>query len=540
MSVLVCVFLIAWGWSAGLFDSEPLMIIGALEASLILGFLASLRERDRAGPVIIIGLFFGLGLWGSHFGGWVGSTLLFYANALVLAAGLLGRLAMWAVTAASLLAHFGLAWATQPLPLAASLPSAIPTTGALLGIAFLVDFVLDALQRAVSRLQLARQSAESEAAERAQAQAELREREQIYRVLVEQASDVIFTVGLDQRYVFVNPAGVRLSGYSAEELRAMRYTDLVPPEHQARVRFRFLRQFKQGNPITYGEHPFRTRAGELVWLGVNVSLLNEGGRATGFHVIGRDITERRQSEETLRHAQKRESLGIMAGGVAHDFNNLLQVIQGSVGLALRRLPSDDPAARILLNASSATSRASELTRQLLDYSGRGIVRTEPLLVGELVKSMARLIEISLPRSARLSIDIADGLPPVHADRGQVQQVVINLVVNAGEAVVGRGGAVTVTVRRERVEPGDTAWGERTLSPVAPGNYVLLQIEDDGAGMSPATMERIFDPFFTTKFTGRGLGLAAVLGIVRTHRGGLRVESSEGRGSRFRIVLPAIR
>jgi signal transduction histidine kinase len=239
--------------------------------------------------------------------------------------------------------------------------------------------------------------------------------------------------------------------------------------------------------------------------------------------------ERRTLEEQLRQAQKLESLGLLAGGVAHDFNNLLTGILGNASLALEVLDPPEPARTMLLDVVRASERAADLTRQLLAYAGKGRFVVQRVNVSEVVRDIADLICTSIPKLVSLRLDLSDTLPAIEADASQIQQLVMNLVINAGEAMEDRAGSVRVTTGSREIT-GDAA--------LKSGQYVYLEVEDNGSGMDSATLEHIFDPFFTTKFTGRGLGLAAVQGIVRAHRGDISVCSALGVGSTFRILLPA--
>ena len=235
----------------------------------------------------------------------------------------------------------------------------------------------------------------------------------------------------------------------------------------------------------------------------------------------RDITEQRRSEAAVRHAQKLESLGVMAGGIAHDFNNLLAVVMGNASLALEEIPRDTIAAACLEDVKKASERAGELTEQLLAYAGKGELELEEIDVSRLVRDVAELISVSIPKGVMVRYRLEERLPAVTGDASQLRQIVMNLIMNGAEAVGEGDGSVTV---------------ETGCAP-GPDPRVLLRVSDTGCGMDEATRARIFDPFFSTKFAGRGLGLAATLGIVSSHRGSLRVESEPGRGSSFTVLLP---
>ena len=248
--------------------------------------------------------------------------------------------------------------------------------------------------------------------------------------------------------------------------------------------------------------------------------------------------ERRNLEEQLRHAQKLESLGLLAGGVAHDFNNLLTGILGNASLVLELTPPDTQTSGMLRDIIRASERAADLTRQLLAYAGKGKFVIERVDMSELVRDISELLRASVPHTIELALCLETGLPAVEADAGQMQQLVMNLILNAVEATGERPGQVRVSTGVREIRSHDRPMQFRPDSP-RPGVYVSIEVSDDGCGMSESVKSQIFDPFFTTKFTGRGLGLAAALGIARGHKGAIRVESSEGRGSTFTVLLPAL-
>ncbi len=249
------------------------------------------------------------------------------------------------------------------------------------------------------------------------------------------------------------------------------------------------------------------------------------------------LDQRRRADEQMRNAQKLESLGVLAGGIAHDFNNLLVGVLGNAGLALLELPDDSPARQPIRDIEVSAQRAAELTRQMLAYSGRGRFRVEPVDLSAVVEEMSQLLRRVISKQTQLSLRLGRQVPAVVADVTQLRQVVMNLITNASDALGEIGGTVTLetgTVIADREMLASTYLNEE----LPPGPYVYLDVSDTGSGMDAATSARIFEPFFTTKFTGRGLGLAAVLGIVRGHKGAISVESAPHRGTRFRVLLPA--
>ena len=247
--------------------------------------------------------------------------------------------------------------------------------------------------------------------------------------------------------------------------------------------------------------------------------------------------ERRNLEEQLRHAQKLESLGLLAGGVAHDFNNLLTGILGNASLVVEILKPEPAIRGMLEEIVRAGERAADLTRQLLAYAGKGRFIVEAVDVSGLVLDISELIRTSVPRTIDLALDLRGELPTIEADPSQVQQLVMNLILNAVEATGERPGCVRVSTSLHEVRRGDAIVHFRP-DPPAPGRYIRIEVRDDGCGMSESVKQQIFDPFFTTKFLGRGLGLAAALGIVRGHKGAIGVESVENLGSTFTVLLPA--
>ncbi len=253
-----------------------------------------------------------------------------------------------------------------------------------------------------------------------------------------------------------------------------------------------------------------------------------------------DITERSLQEESLRQTQKLESLGLLAGGIAHDFNNLLTAIRGNLELASLRLPRGHEAAENFSLAEIAVDRAADLTRQLLAYSGQGDMHRKPMDLNALVLDMARILSVSLPAGTEIEWDLGEGLPPTLGDQAQLQQVVMNLITNAADAQAEKGGAITLRTRGLELSPGDARLQCHPSQSLSPGRYVVLEVRDTGCGMTPEVLARIFDPFFTTKAKGRGLGLSAMLGIVRRHQGNIQVTSEPGVGTAFALCFPAAR
>lgn len=272
--------------------------------------------------------------------------------------------------------------------------------------------------------------------------------------------------------------------------------------------------------------------------------LDRDGRLVKMFGTIQDITDRKRSEEErykleqqMQHAQKLESLGVLAGGIAHDFNNILMSILGHAELAMMRMSPASPARNNLSSIEQAAHRAADLSRQMLAYSGKGRFVLENIDLGELVTEMMHMLEVSISKCVVLRLNLAAGLPPVQIDATQVRQVLMNLVINASEAIGEKSGVISISTGAMQCDRSylSSAWLDEGY---AEGLYVYVEVADTGCGMDRDTISKIFDPFFTTKFTGRGLGMAAVLGIIRGHRGAIKIYSEPGRGTTFKILLPA--
>ena len=382
---------------------------------------------------------------------------------------------------------------------------------------------------------------------RLRAESELTRSEARFRQLFEGAGDGVVLTH-DGIVVMANPAAARLLGTTREALLGRAtdsFTDPFQPD--GRPSAEVLRHIREvvgrGERITE-PLTFRRPDGEEVHTEVSASPAREGERVL-VQAILRDVTEARRAqaekaalERQLFQAQKMESMGVLAGGIAHDFNNLLMGVLGHVGLALDKLGPEHPVVRNLEAVQKAGQRAADLTRQMLAYSGRGQFLIRPLDLGAQVEELLKLLEVSIPKAVALNLELAPGLPAVAADASQMHQVIMNLVLNAAEAIGEGGGLIRLRTGTAQLEAADLltlVMGHESR----PGTFVFLEVEDSGCGMDEVTLARIFEPFFTTKFTGRGLGLAALVGIVKGHRGALSVTSAEGQGTTFRVYFPAV-
>jgi len=344
---------------------------------------------------------------------------------------------------------------------------------------------------------------------------------------------------------FLSDGALELTGWSAKEFLSgvVHFRDCIHPEDLGRVREATRRALGSHHNIEV-EYRIRTKSGAEKWvLSRGRGVYGKDGALDVFEGLAIDITAQKQAEAArlelerkLLEGQKLESLGLLAGGIAHDFNNLLSTILGNASMARLSLKPDSGVDEQLRAIEGASLRAAELCRQMLAYAGKGRFIVEPADLSLLVEDLLPLLKISIAHQASLKLDLPRGLPAVRADATQLRQIVMNLVLNAADAVADRAGEIVIATGVTQLD-ADMLAGCAAGTDLAPGEYVFLEVRDNGAGMTPEVAARIFDPFFTTKFSGRGLGLAAVLGIVRGHQGALRVETRPGRGSAFRLYLP---
>jgi len=346
--------------------------------------------------------------------------------------------------------------------------------------------------------------------------------------LLESISDGFAAFDKQWRCTYVNDKATELSRIPRAEILGKNVWDLYPNATQTAIYAELCHAMEAGVAVHSEEYyaPFD------IWFEVDAYPTKDG-----LAVFGRDVTERRRFNEKLQQTQKLESLGVLAGGIAHDFNNLLTGIMGNASIVLDDLPAQSPVRENLEAVVNASERAATLTRQLLAYAGKGRFVTEQLNLSDLVREITNLLQTSISRTVQLRLDLEDNLPSIEGDIAQIQQLIMNLVINAAEAVQdGKTETILIVTRAEWI-PQSYIDQMVASNGAVPGQYVTLEVRDPGCGMDSKTLSRIFDPFFTTKFTGRGLGLAAVMGMVRGHKGALHVESAPGKGTSFKVLLP---
>jgi len=373
----------------------------------------------------------------------------------------------------------------------------------------------------------------------------LRQSEQHYQVLTNLAPVGIFRTDVFGRCLYLNERACQICGISVEEAGQGRWDRILEPDDRVRLAAEWRKVVVGSEPGSL-EHRIVRRDGSTVWALTHFAAeRGPGGELTGCIGTVADISDRKRAEEENRkleaqvqHAQRLQSLGILAGGLAHDFNNLLTIILGNARIALLDLPPGSPAVARLAEIETATSRAAELTNQMLAYSGKGRFTLQAVNLSRLAEEIAHLLQTVISKRTAIQFNLQSDLPAIEADPAQIRQIVLNLITNAAEAIGEGGGAIQVStgvVDADRTYLSSTYFDDHLPA----GRYVYLEVADTGCGMSPEMQAKIFDPFFTTKFTGRGLGLAAVIGIVRAHRGALQVSSQPGRGSTFRLLFPGM-
>ena len=381
--------------------------------------------------------------------------------------------------------------------------------------------------------------------ERRKAEEALHESEARFRRLLETTPYVAvqgYTPGAGVNYW--NRASEAVFGYAADEALQRDPVELiVPPDRREQVRQDIQAMTRSGEPIPAHETTLLRKDGSAVAVFTSHAVVGTREGQPQLFWVHMDLTERKRAEverlemeRRLLHAQKLESLGVLAGGIAHDFNNLLTAILGNLELAMMDISDVSPARESLLDARAATRRAADLTRQMLAYSGRGRFQIRSVNLSEVVREMAQLLKVSIGKTATLQLHLDAHLPRIQADVAQVQQVVMNLITNASEALDDRVGSITITTSVRDCDEACLA-ASRLAEKAAPGRYVALVVTDTGCGMDESVQQRLFEPFFTTKFTGRGLGMSAVLGVVRGHKGAICIESAPGAGTTIRVLFP---
>ena len=366
----------------------------------------------------------------------------------------------------------------------------------------------------------------------------LRESELKYRLLFECAGDSISVMDLQGKLLTVNPIACKMLGYTNDELLALSADkiDTRPAEMAANIG----KLLDQG--YYSGEIELVRKDGSTVTVSVDARTIVWDGQDAIMSVC-RDITDRKHAEyerlnleKQLLHVQKLESLGVMAGGIAHDFNNLLQSILGNMELAVMTLDPDSESKKYLTYASNSAKRAEHLTHLMLTYAGNGFISKKNLQLNDQIRENVELLRSAATTSVSIELSLSEDLPEIKANEAQIQQVVMNLITNGAESIAKQQGYVRITTGEKNCDQNYFSSSLLDLKQ-EPGSYVYLDVKDNGCGMSAETIKCLFDPFFTTKFTGRGLGMSAVMGIMKSHKGAMFVHSEQGKGTTFRVLFP---
>ena len=363
---------------------------------------------------------------------------------------------------------------------------------------------------------------------------QIAEREELFRLITENAADLIAVVDGSGNRLYNSPSYEKLLGYSSDELRQSNSLDQIHPEDRDKVT-EAANDAKHSGVGRSLEYRIRHKDGHWVPLESTASVVrNSSGTVDRLVIVNRDLTQRRNLEKQLLVSQKLEAIGRLSGGIAHDFNNLLGVILGYSEELLKRIPPDDPYREAVDEIQNAGKRATSLTQQLLAFSRKQVFEAQVLDLKTVVTEAAKMLERLIGEDIKLEILATQQIGSVKADRNQIERVLLNLVVNARDAMP-QGG--TVTIEMSDVELDEST---PTLQPcTAPGSYVMLRVADVGCGMDPELQAHIFEPFFTTKSQGTGLGLATVYGVIKQSGGYISLDSAPGKGTAFKIYLPRV-
>ncbi len=378
------------------------------------------------------------------------------------------------------------------------------------------------------------------AIERHRLQQRVEEQRAAHQVLLEAIPQMVWTANAEGCVEYANRRWLEYAGLEVGESQRLGWDHFLHVEDRERSLGAWNSAVASGSVFEIEHRLRRASDGSYRWHLVRAVPMQAGdGKVTNWFGTCTDIEDQKRAERAIQQKQKLEDIGMLAGGVAHDFNNLLMCILGGSSCAMERLPASHPVQDLLRGVMQAGEQAAELTRKMLAYAGKGSFYYELVNISELAREVCGVLKPSIPPAIHLACVIGHNIPPIETDRAQMRQVVVDLVKNAVEAI-GEGIPGRVTVRTSAIEIDTKPSRKPDLGALAipPGKYVTLEVRDTGCGMDEDTRNRIFDPFFTTKFIGRGLGLAAVDGFVRSHRGGVQVDSAPGKGTRLRVLLPA--
>ncbi|MDX8387458.1 MAG: response regulator [Ghiorsea sp.] len=361
-----------------------------------------------------------------------------------------------------------------------------------------------------------------------------REIEKLATVL-HQTEELVILTDTDGNIQYVNPSFERVSGFSKEDAIGQTSRIVKSGEHSPEFYSAMWKHILSGKTWAAG-FTNKSKSGDLYQVSQTISPIFEKGKITGFVAVQRDVTQAKKIETKLNHTDRVESLGVLAGGIAHDFNNILTAILGNASLALNKVDATSPSFEHLERIKDASMSAADLCKQMLAYSGKGKFVVKQVNLSDLIESMSKLVEVSIAKNVIMNYKLTTPMPFIDADIAQVQQVLLNLITNASEAIGDRSGIITFMtgVMHTDSEYLYSCIGEPNLEE---GRYAYVEVSDTGCGMDADILKKIFDPFFTTKFSGRGLGMSAMLGITKGHSGAMRIYSEVNKGTTMRVLFP---
>jgi PAS domain S-box-containing protein len=396
-------------------------------------------------------------------------------------------------------------------------------------------------KRLLHELQVHQVELEMQNEELRQTQAESNRRDIRFRKFIEETPAGYFAVDREGLFQRVNDSWLRMHGYdSADEIIGQPFS-ITQVDGNPGTAQQNISALLSGLPIPTGEFPHRCKDGSIGYHTFSAHPIYLYGEIVGLEGLLIDVTDHKRAEEEKLHleqlyqqAQKLESLGVLAGGIAHDFNNLLMIIMGNCSLAkLKPYCAEE----YLTSIEKASERAADLCRQMLAYAGRAPFVLSDVNIVELVDDMVSVLKSTITQNADIQFVPSPHIPSIKADANQIGQIVMNLIINASEAIGEAEGKILVLLDTSTVKAGEPVRDHLGTS-IPAGNYVCLEVIDCGCGMDNETKQRLFEPFYTTKFTGRGLGMSAVLGIIAKHNGALQLFSEAGKGTTFKVFLPA--
>ncbi len=373
--------------------------------------------------------------------------------------------------------------------------------------------------------------------DRKQAEEDLKKSEEKYRNILKNIADGYFEVDIAGNFNFFNDSMCRILGYSRNELFGMNNQEYMDKENAKKINKTFNKVYRTGIPTKALDWKLLRKDGSECFVETIVSLITDSNDKKIGRDIARDITDRKLLEDQLRQAQKMESIGTLTGSIARDFNNILYMIIGNVELALQNIPEWNPIYTNLKKIKTASLRAAGIVKQLLNFSRKTDQNLRPISITTVIQDALKFLNSTIPSTIKIQKKITDKEITILADPIQINQILMNICINASQAMEETGGILKINVEKEFV----TADSAINYPDLVPGDYIKIMVSDAGPGIEPHRIDRIFDPYFTTKEIGKGsgMGLAVVQGIVKSHNGAITVESQLGQGTAFTILFPIV-